>query len=94
MLRVDLVYATAKQQHHVSLMLEEGATVLEAIQRSGILLQCPEIDLNGENRVGIYGRVATLDTALKMHDRVEIYRPLQRDPKQARRLRAQQKSAE
>ena len=42
--------------------------------------------------MGIWGRQAEPDTALRMHDRVEIYRPLRCDPKEARRLRYRQKA--
>ena len=38
--------------------------------------------------IGIFGKRVTLDKILKEGDRIEIYRPLIRDPKEARRLRA------
>lgn len=62
-------------------------TVEEAIRRSGIMDQCPEIDL-AVNKVGIFGKAATLDAKLYPGDRVEIYRPLIADPKEARKKRA------
>lgn len=70
-----------------SVELEEGASVREAVERSGVLAEFPEIDL-GRNRVGVYGRLVTLDSALGEGDRVEILRPLVADPKAARRRRA------
>jgi hypothetical protein len=62
-------------------------TLLEAIHQSGLLRQMPEIDLT-VSRVGIYGKLKSLDTMLREHDRVEIYRPLVADPKDSRRMRA------
>jgi len=68
--------------------MEEGATVRMAIKASGVLQAFPEIDL-ARNRVGVYARLVTLDTPLRDGDRVEIYRPLRVDPKEARRMRAE-----
>jgi putative ubiquitin-RnfH superfamily antitoxin RatB of RatAB toxin-antitoxin module len=59
----------------------------EAIERSGLLAQCPEIDL-AVFKVGIFGKVAKIDQVLEEGDRVEIYRPLIADPKEARKRRA------
>ena len=67
--------------------MEEGATVRQAIERSGVLAEFPEIDL-GRNRVGIYGKLVALDSPLAEGDRVEILRPLAVEPTAARRGRA------
>jgi putative ubiquitin-RnfH superfamily antitoxin RatB of RatAB toxin-antitoxin module len=72
---------------HRRLNLPPGSTVGEAIRACGLLARCPEIDL-ANNRVGIFGRLVQLDTPLRAGDRVEIYRPLNSDPKEARRRRA------
>jgi hypothetical protein len=63
--------------------------VAEAIERSGIIERFPEIDL-AKNKVGIFGKLAKLDKVLQPGDRVEIYRPLIADPKEARKKRAAQ----
>ena len=84
---VWVVYAPPGEPMHRHLYLAPGSTVGEAIRASGLLAQCPEIDMN-RNRVGIFGRLAQLDTPLQDGDRVEIYRPLNTDPKEARRRRA------
>ncbi len=52
----------------------------DAIERSGILAQFPEIDLDTQ-KVGVFGKVLALETKLEDGDRVEIYRPLIADPK-------------
>ncbi|MGE5028090.1 MAG: RnfH family protein, partial [Betaproteobacteria bacterium] len=62
----------------------DGATIGDAIERSGILRQFPEIDLE-QQKVGIFGKLAKLDAALADGDRVEIYRPITCDPKTVRR---------
>ena len=72
--------------------LPEGSTLRQAVEQSGVLEQYPGIDL-AINMVGIYGKKKTLDTVLRQHDRVEVYRPLQADPKEARRRRAGNKEA-
>lgn len=87
MAKVEVVYATPERQTLYDLPLEAGATVRDAIERSGVLAAFPEIDLD-RNRVGINGRLATLATLLHDDDRVEILRPLRADPKEARRARA------
>ncbi len=88
-LRVEVAYARPDQQTLLSLQVSRGATVQEAIEQSGILQSYPEIDLNS-NKVGVFGKLAKLDAALREGDRVEIYRPLIADPKEVRKLRAAQ----
>lgn len=68
-----------------------GTTLQEAIFQSGILRQVPEIDFT-VSRVGIYGKLKSLDTVLRDRDRVEIYLPLVADPKDSRRQRAIKKA--
>lgn len=87
MAKIEVAYATAGRQALYSLEVEAGVTVRDAIERSGVLDAFPEIDL-ARNRVGIHGRLASLATRLGDGDRVEILRPLQADPKEARRERA------
>ncbi len=87
MLKIEVVYATPGRQVRYALELEEGATVGDAIARSGALTEFPEIDLT-RNRVGIHGRLVTLGAGLGDGDRVEILRPLVATPKEARRRRA------
>jgi putative ubiquitin-RnfH superfamily antitoxin RatB of RatAB toxin-antitoxin module len=70
----------------LGLTLPAGATLGEALRASGVLERHPQFD-PARQAVGIWGRVCALDTVLKEGDRVEIYRPLQVDPKEARRRR-------
>lgn len=85
-IRVQVCYATADRQLLHDLALPSGSTLQQAIQQSGVLATVPEIDLSS-CKVGIYGKVRPLDTLLVDRDRIEIYRPLVADPKQARRNR-------
>jgi len=87
MIRVEVVYALPGEQPLVALVLPEGTIVQQAIERSGLLSRFPDID-PARAKVGIFGRVTPADTELRDGDRVEIYRPLQADPKDARRTRA------
>jgi uncharacterized protein len=84
-MRIEVVYALPQQQERVLLDLAPDSTALEAIEASGLLQRLPPIELG---RVGIWGRPASPDTRLRERDRVEIYRPLTADPKEARRRRA------
>ena len=83
-MRVEVVYALPDRQAVVRLTVPRGTRVKDAIAQSGLLQRFPDIDL-AQSRVGIFSRTITLETNLNDGDRVEIYRPLTRDPKQARR---------
>ena len=89
---VEVAYALAEKQSLISLEVKEGSTLKEAIDASGILKQYKQIDLS-KDRVGIFSKFATLDTVLREKDRVEIYRPLEADPKKNRKERAAQSKA-
>lgn len=86
-MHVEVVYALPEQQHRVHLELEKGATVGEALEAVRRLPPFDSLPLESVE-VGVFGRVAGRDTLLGPGDRVEIYRPLQVDPKEARRRRA------
>jgi uncharacterized protein len=86
-LRVEVVYALRAGEDAVSLKLAPGATALDALRASGVLERHPGIDL-ARQRIGIHGRVVDMTALLADGDRVEVYRPLAMDPKEARRRRA------
>lgn len=85
--RIEVAYATPSRQEVIEMTIRPGATVGRVIRESGLLERFPEIDL-ARNRVGIFGELAALDDPVRDGDRVEIYRPLRADPKEARRKRA------
>lgn len=86
---VEVAYATPAEQCVIRVTCAAGATISDAIERSGILTRYPEIDLT-RNKVGVYGKLAKLDGLVRERDRIEIYRPLLADPKEIRRQRAEQ----
>ena len=84
-IRVEVAYALPERQTLRELRLPEASTVADAIRASGLLEDFPDLDAA---RVGIFGRAVRPDARLSDGDRVEIYRPLVADPKEARRKRA------
>lgn len=88
-IRAEVAYARPERQELIAVTLQEGATALDAIRASGIEALFPEIDLRQQS-VGIFGRVLKDPGhhVLSDGDRVEIYRPLLIDPKDARASRA------
>ena len=89
---VQVCYATPVRQFLRELTVAEGTTLHEAIRRSGVLDEVPEIDLS-VLQVGVFGKRRKLDEVLRNGDRVEIYQPLIADPKDSRRRRADKKAA-
>lgn len=75
-MKVGVVYAGSRQVM-LHCMLDEPALVSDAIERSGILKICPDIDLETQ-RVGVFGKLVKLDSELNDGDRVEIYRKITR----------------
>lgn len=84
---VEVAYALPAQQIILKLQVEEGTSAERGIMASGIMQKFPEIDL-AHNKIGIFGKLVKLDTALREKDRVEIYRSLIADPKEIRKQRA------
>ena len=90
-LEIEIAYANlANQQFVERFEVRPGVTLRGAIERSRILDKFPEIDL-AINRVGVFGRLKSLEDPVMAGDRIEIYRPLIADPKEMRRKKAQQK---
>lgn len=86
-IHVTVVYSPAARQVLETLVvLEPGSTVRQAIRLAGASLPLDQVDLH-LTLVGVWGRKASLEQALRNGDRVEIYRPLKVDPKVARRER-------
>lgn len=92
LLHAQVCYVRPDRQFLLDVAVAQGTTLEQAVVQSGILGMAPEIDL-ASCKAGIYGKLKTLDTLLREHDRIEIYRPLTADPKDARRRRAGKKQA-
>lgn len=86
-LKVTVAYALPSRQLLLGLQVPAGTSLREAILRSGLLEQVPELDL-GPARVGVFGRLRDLCEPVAEGDRIEVYRALLADPKTARRERA------
>jgi uncharacterized protein len=86
-IQVEVVYAEADRQTLIALELDKGSTVADAIVRSGIATRAGDIS---RRKVGIFSRIVTSGTPLDDGDRVEIYRALLIDPKEARRKHGRQ----
>ena len=97
---VEVAFATPEKQRILALRVPAGTTAYQAAVQSGITKEFPEIDLDSQP-MGIFakplngkGRPLPKDYELRAGDRVEIYRPLKIDPKQARLQRARAKAEE
>lgn len=91
LMTIEVAYAEPDVQHLISIELAEGSTIWDAVQQSGLLEKYSVLADQGtalRENVGIFGKLKSADTVLRANDRVEIYRPLLMDPKEARRLRA------
>lgn len=86
-IHVEVVYAAPQRQITKTVKLPAGSNVEQAIRVSGLLDEFAEIDL-AHQRVGVFGEFVRLDECLHGGERVEIYRALIADPKEARRRRA------
>ena len=87
LIAIEVAFAKENRQEIMTLQVEKNCTIETAIDRSGILERFPEINLM-EQKVGIFSQLKKLTTIVKAGDRIEIYRQLQLDPKEARRQRA------
>ena len=90
--QITVMYSPAPRVvHELVLPLATGVTVMQALQHSGLLAECPEIDLSQPElfAVCIWGKKTTPNHVLRDLDRIEICRALTVDPKVARRERFQ-----
>jgi putative ubiquitin-RnfH superfamily antitoxin RatB of RatAB toxin-antitoxin module len=89
LLSVEVVYALPQRQWRILLRLPAGSKVVDAIDQSGLRQVIRDLIVD-DAHVGIFSHPTTLQALLRDGDRVELYRPLQIDPKDARRQRAEQ----
>lgn len=89
MIDVEVAYALPYKQKIVSVTVDEGASLLDAVKQSGIQTEFPELNLE-DAKYGIFGKAVRNPEQEIVKDgiRIEIYRPLLIDPKQARLNRA------
>jgi putative ubiquitin-RnfH superfamily antitoxin RatB of RatAB toxin-antitoxin module len=91
---VEVAYATPEKQLILQVDVIVGTTAFEAVELSGIMNDFDAINLK-KDAIGIFSKVLDgknmplpKEYILSARDRVEIYRPLIIDPKQARLVRA------
>ncbi|WP_266168208.1 RnfH family protein [Dyella subtropica] len=84
---VEVVYAESGRQLFRRVELPFGSTVMQAVEASGIAGMVEGLQIDPA-RLGVFSRKVQPDDVLSDGDRVEIYRPLTLDPKEARRKRA------
>lgn len=89
-IQVEVIYLSEQAMFQKNLELSEGATIEDAIQVSGLLESFTEL-VDRELVVGVYGKKLPMTQRVSNGDRVEVYRPLLIDPKEARRQRAEEK---
>ncbi|HKJ71976.1 MAG TPA: RnfH family protein [Gammaproteobacteria bacterium] len=82
-MQISVAYAEPEHQEWVEFEAPEGITAEEAVRMSGILEKFPHLDIS-DKRLGVFSKPVKGDHVLREGDRVEIYRPLQADPKKAR----------
>ncbi len=87
LINIEVAYASCELQTLIPLKIIKGSCVEQAITLSGLLTRFSEIDLK-VMQVGLFGNICSLNKIVSEGDRIEIYRPLICDPKQARRNRA------
>ncbi len=92
-IQIEVVYGLPDKQELLTLPVDEGTTIEQAINESGIIDVFAEIDLS-IHKVGIWNRAAKLSDLLQDLDRIEIYRPLIADPKEVRKRRAEKAKEE
>lgn len=98
MITVEVAYALPDRQRILELQVPVGTTAMEAVRQSGIEQLFPELEVEKANLgvfsqvLGTKGLAPASDYQLRERDRIEIYRPLIADPKEARRKRAEKKA--
>ncbi|WP_165008844.1 RnfH family protein [Neisseria yangbaofengii] len=88
MLNIEIVYGLPDKQLLKTMQVAEGTTIRQAALQSSLEKEFPDLDLHSA-KLGIFGKIAKDDTVLRDKDRIEVYRPLLIDPKEARRRRVQ-----
>lgn len=83
-MKVRVVYGTPTRQLVLPVEVPEGATVQDAVTRSGLLERAPEVDL-ATTKFGVWNKVVALTAVLEPDARIEVYRPITADPATVKR---------
>lgn len=88
-INIEVAYALPDKQLIRQLQVEQGTTAMQAVELSRIQTEFAGLPASADMELGIFSRKCQHDDILNDGDRVEIYRPLIIDPKEARRLKAE-----
>jgi putative ubiquitin-RnfH superfamily antitoxin RatB of RatAB toxin-antitoxin module len=86
LIHIETAYALEEVQYLFVEMVPEGSTVEQALENCKLKQEIPGLEID---KVGIFGKLTTMDTVLREGDRIEIYRPLKADPKERRRKKVE-----
>lgn len=81
-MKIEVAYALPEKQYLFLEEVPEGTTVIDALKQSKLLKERPDLDIS---KIGIFSQVVKPDTVLREGDRIEVYRPLEADPRDRRR---------
>ncbi len=84
---IEIAFVLPQQQFLKQFQVPAGTSIYQAIKLSGVENFYPEKDRSAL-KTGIYGKITSPETILHQNDRIEIYRPLNIDPKEKRRLKS------
>ncbi|MBF6057885.1 MULTISPECIES: RnfH family protein [Thiomicrorhabdus] len=84
---IEIAYALEEEQFLWQQEVEEGCTIEQALAVSEFKKRFPQVN---DDKVGIFGKLASKDTVLREGDRIEIYRPLKADPRDRRRQKVEE----
>ncbi|MCF6299197.1 MAG: RnfH family protein [Thiomicrorhabdus sp.] len=86
-MQIEVAYGLPDEQFLYTEQVSEGCTVIAALKASTLLIDFPGLNLD---KVGVFGKLVTHDTVLRVGDRIEVYRPLKADPRDRRRKQVEQ----
>ena len=89
-IQIEVAYGNAVRQRVISLQVPQGISMRNALERSRITDEFPELELS-RLAIGVFGARCALEDLVRDGDRIEIYAPLIHDPKESRRRRARRK---
>ena len=85
-MQVEVAFALPDRQLLETVSVPDGAVVADALRLCNLDERFPDAGLD-QLQVGIWGKPVERTHALREGDRVEVYRPLELDPREARRLK-------
>lgn len=84
---MEIIYLTPEREESLTVAVAAGTTVAELLAETVVRARFDRAWLDPAS-IGVFGKRVSPDYVLEAGDRVELYRPLRADPKEARRERA------